>query len=384
MHRDGKKRRTAVKGLYRYLSPFSPDQSGAVSVFFEMGGLLVVLDAGGCTGNICGFDESRWFTKKSAVYSAGLRDMDAIFGEDDKLIEKLSDAAESMQAKFLVLIGTPVPAVIATDFQAIAKIVSKKLGIPTVYVPTLGMDTYEKGEEMAWEAAVSLSERMEEDRIDQDSEETEGGIGVFGALPLNMPPDEDEEILRRRLSEKLSGGESVYLYGAGDGLSALADRRKRKENLAVSPAAIPIVRKLAEEDGVPYRIGYPVSEEKVQKIAGKIRSDHRASDGNARVLIVHQQVLASSLRSALEEEIPELRGRIDVSSFFRMDDEIIRPGDSFLDGENAFIKKVRSGNYFAVIGDPLLKRAEASAEKPLLFIPCAHRAVSGDMFGKSI
>ena len=41
-----------MKGLYRYLSPFSPDQSGAVAVLYELGGIIVILDAGGCAGNI--------------------------------------------------------------------------------------------------------------------------------------------------------------------------------------------------------------------------------------------------------------------------------------------------------------------------------------------
>ena len=57
-----------------------------------MGGICVICDAGGCTGNICGFDEPRWFGSQSAVFSAGLRDMDAILGRDDRLVEKLFDA----------------------------------------------------------------------------------------------------------------------------------------------------------------------------------------------------------------------------------------------------------------------------------------------------
>ena len=46
-----------MKGLRKYLTPFAPDQSGAVSVLYELGGMLVICDAGGCTGNVCGFDE---------------------------------------------------------------------------------------------------------------------------------------------------------------------------------------------------------------------------------------------------------------------------------------------------------------------------------------
>ena len=69
-----------MRGLRKYLTPFAPDQSGAVSVLYELGGIIVICDAGGCAGNVCGFDEPRWFEQKSAVFSAGLRDMDAILG----------------------------------------------------------------------------------------------------------------------------------------------------------------------------------------------------------------------------------------------------------------------------------------------------------------
>ena len=44
-----------MRGLRKYLTPFAPDQSGAVSVLFELGGIVVICDAGGCTGNVCGF-----------------------------------------------------------------------------------------------------------------------------------------------------------------------------------------------------------------------------------------------------------------------------------------------------------------------------------------
>ncbi|MCD8300263.1 MAG: nitrogenase molybdenum-iron protein, partial [Clostridiales bacterium] len=83
-----------MKGLLKYLSPFAPDQSGAVSVLYGLGGIIVICDAGGCTGNICGFDEPRWFEGKRAIFSAGFRYMDAILGRDDRLIEEIGDAAK--------------------------------------------------------------------------------------------------------------------------------------------------------------------------------------------------------------------------------------------------------------------------------------------------
>ena len=85
-----------MRGLRKYLTPFAPDQSGAVSVLFELGGIVVICDAGGCTGNVCGFDEPRWFEQKSAIFSAGLRDMDAILGRDDRLVAKLADVVQKI------------------------------------------------------------------------------------------------------------------------------------------------------------------------------------------------------------------------------------------------------------------------------------------------
>ena len=99
------------------------------SVLYEFGGIIVICDAGGCTGNICGFDEPRWFESKSALFSAGLRDMDAILGRDDRLVAKLADAVTKLDAKFAAIIGTPVPAVIGTDYHALKRMTEKKVDL---------------------------------------------------------------------------------------------------------------------------------------------------------------------------------------------------------------------------------------------------------------
>ena len=125
-----------MRGLRKYLTPFAPDQSGAVSVLYELGGIIVICDAGGCAGNVCGFDEPRWFEQKSAVFSAGLRDMDAILGRDDRLVAKLVDAAVKVEAGFAAIIGTPVPAVIGTDHQALRRMCEKKTDLPVLAVNT--------------------------------------------------------------------------------------------------------------------------------------------------------------------------------------------------------------------------------------------------------
>ena len=139
-----------MRGLRKYLTPFAPDQSGAVSVLFELGGIVVICDAGGCTGNVCGFDEPRWFEQKSAIFSAGLRDMDAILGRDDRLVAKLADVVQKIDATFVAVIGTPVPAVIATDYLALKRMSEKKIKLPILTVDTDGMELYDKGEAVSY------------------------------------------------------------------------------------------------------------------------------------------------------------------------------------------------------------------------------------------
>ena len=158
-----------MRGLRKYLTPFAPDQSGAVSVLFELGGIVVICDAGGCTGNVCGFDEPRWFEQKSAIFSAGLRDMDAILGRDDRLVAKLADVVQKIDATFVAVIGTPVPAVIATDYLALKRMSEKKIKLPILTVDTDGMELYDKGEEKAFLELFKIfaieKYQAEEDRI---------------------------------------------------------------------------------------------------------------------------------------------------------------------------------------------------------------------------
>ena len=73
--------------------------------------------------------------------------MDAILGRDDRLVAKLADAATKLDAKFAAIIGTPVPAVIGTDYHALKRMTEKKVDLPIMTVDTDGMELYDKGEE---------------------------------------------------------------------------------------------------------------------------------------------------------------------------------------------------------------------------------------------
>ncbi len=348
-----------MKGLLKYLSPFAPDQSGAASVLYDMGGLTIICDAGGCTGNICGFDEPRWFLRKSAIFSAGLRDMDAILGRDDRMVEKIQDAAKKLDAGFAALIGTPVPAVIATDFRALGRMTEKRCHLPVLTVECTGTRLYDEGEADTW---LALFTKFAKDRPDGVYEK--GAVGVIGMTPLNLSRVDADPVIRDEL--KARGYGPVYCYGMRDGLEVLQKAGEAVLNLVVSPSGLLAARYLEKRFGTPYRMAYPFcSEELKEKL--------HAVDGK-RILVLHQQAAANAIR---EEIRKTSEAEITVGTWFLLDEEFKKPQDVRLTTEEHLGRLVKEERYDVIIGDRMQKRALPDYEGAWLHVP--QFAVSGEL-----
>ncbi|MBR1392794.1 MAG: hypothetical protein IJ561_03055 [Ruminococcus sp.] len=344
-----------MKKLVKYLSPFAPDQSGACGVLYELGGLMVVCDAGGCAGNICGFDEPRWFTKRSAVFSAGLRDMDAILGRDDKLIKKLTVANSQLDCKFTALIGTPVPAVIATDFAALKKLAEKKTGLPCITVECTGTHYYDEGERKAWLALFSEFAR-------EDFDTVPGRVGIIGATPLETSMMTNERIVSKC---RAMGIDEPVVYGMGSALEDVVRVSSCERNLAVSAAAIPACEYLKERFGTPYEAAFPFLPENFKE---------KLSKAEGRALIIHSQLIANEIRKLLPE------GQADCASFFTMDKSLAREGDTELRSEEQLLDLLQSSRYRTLIADGELRKLFRPASFEGRFIQLDHFAVSGRLW----
>ena len=341
-----------MRGLRKYLTPFAPDQSGAVSVLYELGGIIVICDAGGCTGNVCGFDEPRWFERKSAVFSAGLRDMDAILGRDDRLVAKLVDAAEKVEAGFAAVIGTPVPAVIGTDYQALKRMCEKKTDLPVLAVNTDGMELYDGGERKAY---LELFKVFAREKLPVET----GRVGILGMTPQDVSDLKAADKLREKFK---SQGHQAVCYGMGDGLEVKKASSVEK-NIVVSPAALECARYLEKTFGTPYEVGYPLVEELVpdMEYAGK------------KILIVQQQVMAGSIREELQKRGAD--GEITVASWFSMEKDLLEEGDVPLKDEEDYMDLVEKGRYDVIFADPCMKRMAKTFSG--VFVDAVHFAVSG-------
>ena len=327
-----------MKGLRKVLTPFAPDQSGAVGVLYEFGALIVIIDAGGCTGNICGFDEPRWQISSSAVFSAGLRDMDAILGRDELLVKKIAKAHEAIDVKFTALVGTPVPAVIATDYDALSYMIENKTGKPVVAIRTDGMHLYDKG---ASDAYVKLIEAFANEKKAVD----EKAVGIFGALPLDMGGNDREKIKSYYLDQ---GYTTVRMYGTGAGLEDIENVSANALNVAVSSCGIDAVTRLNELFGTHFEITDP--------------SKYGLTFASGRTLVVHDEVCGKTIKERSE-------GTVETATFFATHNNDIK-----LTEEDEFTELVMNGNWDNLVCDasllPLIPEYKGN------FISLPHFAVS--------
>lgn len=362
-----KKEDVYVRGLWKGLTPFAPDQSGAASVFYELGGILVICDAGGCTGNVCGFDEPRWFGERSAIFSAGLRDMDAILGRDDRLVAKLTDAAEKIDANFAAVIGTPVPAVIATDYRALQRMCEKKTNLPILTVDTNGMELYDVGEEKAWltlfKTFAGKEVASQKEASEEDDSSKKMKIGVLGLTPHDVSNLNIEEKFRKSENENTH----YICYGMRAGIDKVKTAGSADKNLVVAPAALETAKYLEKEFGTPYEVGYPFVDELIPELdyAGK------------KILIIHQQVIANAIRQEIRTRSNEQNTEVTVASWFMMKSELSEEEDLSLKEEMDYCKLVQNGNYDIVFADENMRGLVPGFKGT--FVNVRHFAVSGKL-----
>lgn len=338
-----------MKRLLRFISPLAPDDSGACSVLYELGGITVICDAGGCAGNVCGFDEPRWFSKRSALLSAGLRDMDAILGRDDRLVEKLARAQEQLGQEFTAIVGTPVPAVIATDYKALERMAEKRTGVPCVTVAADGTKLYDKGEE---EAYLKLFKRFAEQQLPTEK----GSCAVIGATPLNTGFTTAETIVK---AFQKQGFDRVKCIGLDSGLEEIRRISRFEKVFIIAPSGIKAGEYLRDKFGLDVELqGCPLTDETAEKLS--------AIKGGGKTLVIHQQFTANTVRSIVG-------GDTVCGTFFELIDRAAQAGDFHIADEEDFAEK--AAGFDLIIGDISLKRALPDFKGEWFDLP--HFAVSG-------
>lgn len=345
-----------MKGLFLKLSPFAPDP-GVVSALYGLGALIVICDAGGCTGNVCGFDEPRWQKRPEPVFSAGLRDMDAILGRDDRLVARLADAAKQISAPFAAVVGTPVPAVIGTDLRGLQRLCEKAIGRPVLVFPTKGSSWYDRGVAMA---QTTLLERFAAPAEKDAGEEKR--LDIFGAVPMDLSLDY-AAALKKFFTAR--GWEKVVLHGMGAGMEDVRTAGSAARALAVSPAGAAPADWLEKPFGTPWSAGVPILPAELAHQLERLRG--------SRVLVVHQQFFAHEVCSYLNS----LGGGTDAvpASWFRTLPTPADPSPLHFSDEDDMEAALQDGGFQALVCDRLLFRTAGRWKGDCIDLP--HFAVSG-------
>lgn len=366
-----------MKGIFHNLPSLASDYSGACGVLLELGGLTVLCDASGCSGSFLVLDDPRWYTAPQRFYCAALRETDVVLGFDSKLVDKLEKTHARMGGTFAAVVGTPVPTVVATDYEGICREVERRLGIPAVGIDTSGLEWYDVGQAKTYQKLLQ--------RFADPAAPAAADVHVIGATPLDMWDVNQTNDLLELL--KRCGARSPVAWGSSGAIPEIASVPQSRLNVAVSVSALPAVRELKEKYGTPYVTGFPtgrIAEQRWIKRVTALLSDREVPAGTyepgesgRRALILGEQVAAESLRALLYLEFGFTQ--VDVASYFTLDEALKRPDDRHLNEEDDLAELVKEREpYDAILGDPLLRRL--LPVQPACFVPLPHTAISSRAF----
>ncbi len=363
-----------MDNLWITLPAVAPDYSGVCSAMFDLGGISVIHDASGCTGNYTGYDEPRWYGSTAKVFSSGLREMDAVLGQDDRLIENIIKAGKLINPTMYTVIGSPVPMVIGTDMTGVAYELEERTGVLSFGFDTNGIEIYNTG---VSKALCALIRRL----TVEHTEKIHRGINILGTTPLDLSAGDNAKGLKECLEQWgfIVNGEMMM----GASLGQVENLAKAQINLVVTRSGLEAAKLLEEKFQIPYVVGMPLAgnnrlkellEECLEMRENRILLDESEEGG---ILIVGEQVLANSIRNTIKERNPEKKVR--VATLYGLKKEIAARGDLNLTGEEKLIQVINSGKYTTLIGDPLLE--ELCYESTNLdFIKIPHVALSSKLY----
>ncbi len=367
-----------MKQTARIISTYAADVSGVCSALYELGGMTVMHDASGCNSTYNTHDEPRWYDMDSMVYISALSEMEAVMGDDRKLVDDIVSVAKELHPGFIAVAGTPIPMVIGTDFEAVAAMIEKESGIPTMGFPTNGMHSYLSGASMAF---AGLARRF---CLGETEKTGSLSANILGLTPLDFSVNGSAQDIKALLEQ--NGIEVVSSWAMGSSLEELQRAGAAHVNLVVSHAGLETAKLLKERFGTPYVAGVPVGREFSSLVVQTLRSAARTGEnavaypkkarGHFDGVIIGESVMAHSLAAAAAlERAKNLR----VLCPLEAEKELLG-ADSLHIHDETDIAECLAGERL-IVADPLYKPI---CPKDAVFVPLAHEAFSGRIFRRDI
>ena len=360
-----------MKNCARILSIYASDTAGVCSMLYELGGMTIVHDASGCNSTYSTHDEPRWYSKRSMIYISALTEMDAIMGNDRKLLQDAAQTARELRPEFIALCGSPMPYMTGVDFDALAAELEAETALPVLGLHTNGIGSYIDG---AGEALKMYLKRFARQDVPKSSRLS---VNLLGATPLDFSGSRQMDAIRNAF---LQNGISVQSCMAMDSSpEELANCRKAHVNVLLSAAGLPAAQYLQETSGIPLVAGVPYGGKFAEKLFRDVRKS--AEDGQDRfpcmdrpapegecLQIVGESIGAASLACAVDRPAKVLVPQALAPAFLLPQDAVFADEDEI---------EVLFGEASAILADPMYQPV-APAGTP--FYPLPHEAFSGRCF----
>ena len=339
-----------MKQTSRIISTYSADTFGVCSALFELGGMTVMHDASGCNSTYTTHDEPRWYDMDSMVYISGLSEMEAVLGDDEKLIGDIIAAARELHPRFIAVAGTPIPTMTGFDFAAVAEVIERRTGIPAFGFPTTGMNTYVTGVSMALDA---LARRIPVEGLPKTPCPS---VNILGLTPLDFSVNGSDASIARFAED--AGFQVLSRWAMGSSLEEMTQAGAAHVNLVVSTAGLAAAKTLKARFGTPYVVGVPMGTAFAGLLADALHT--AASPGEDQIphsclpggdtVILGEGVYGCSLASALEAEtgIP-----VRVICTTEWEASLLRQKDLHLNWETDLEEALKTAK--TVIADPLFR-----------------------------
>ena len=371
-----------MKQTARIISTYSADTFGVCSALFEMGGMVVMHDASGCNSTYTTHDEPRWYDMDSIVYISGLSEMEAIMGDDEKLIGDIAEAANALKPKFIAVAGTPIPAMTGFDFTAVAELIEERTGIPTFGFATTGMNTYVTGASMAFEGIARRFAKRDVEKT------TYLSVNILGLTPLDFSVNGSDQSVKTFLERE--GFEVISSWAMGSSLEEIANAGRASVNLVVSAAGLGAAKALKEMFGTPYVAGTPIGAAYQNVLAQRLleaaKTCKMPEDGKGTVwpssipasdiAVIGEGITSLSLAQAIELEYS--RG-VKVLCATECEKALLREKDVLTPYEDDIIEALQGIKM--VIADPLYRPI---CPKDAKFISLPAENFSGRIYRKDI
>lgn len=368
-----------MKQANAFLPVYTADNSAMCSALYELGGLLVMHDASGCNSTYTTHDEPRWFDRPAQVYITGLTEIDAVLGNEQRMIDDIVDAARELTPHFIAIAGTPIPMMMGTDYDGIAREIEAATGIISFGIDTNGTHDYVSGADKAF---AQLADRF---CTDVFAKTDRLSVNLLGVTPLDFSINGTHADLRRLFED--NGIDVVSCWAMDDELGNITRASSAHVNVVVSSCGLSAARLLATRFGMPYVVGCPVGRFMTDVLLQKVREAAeyrecfnlavgcRGNDSDAPPsYVIGEPVIAAAVRASLVRDAGLTNVRVLTS--LTCDEMLLAPGDRTGLVEDDYLKLLPEAGL--IVADPLYRTMlQLSGKTNVDFAEWPHEAFSG-------